>query len=449
MTDVPATTLRPALRTWNLILFGIVAMAPIAGVTMYGFVAALSGGAVIPAYLLAGAGVGLTAMSFAAMAEAAPGAGSVYGYASHAMGRFMGFLGGWAILLDYLLLTALVIVFGAYYLTGALPWLPLNVATGLFGLFACTVAVAGVSWSSRADLASTLAQSLIVVLLVGLALVVLTGPITTGGPRLPDLWPASAPLGGVISGASAAIIAYIGFDAVSTLAEEVASDVPGVAVGRATLTAVVVMTVVFLATGWALSGLSGDLTGLDPPQAGFQIVRARLPALSLPLGLVTGLALGMSSSLVCMSSSARILFAMARDGHLPEPLSRVHPRMRSPVVAVLTVAVLATSLAFWALPHADLLGGLVSFGALSGFLLVNLSVIASYGLRGGSRRWLRHWILPALGTAVIVYILSGIQTDALQLGAAWTLAGAVLFVLMRWNRQRRHSFEANSKHRPF
>jgi amino acid transporter len=337
MTESAAPTLKRVLTVWNLTLFGVVAMAPIAGVTMYGFVAALSAGAVIPAYLLAGFGVGLTALSFAAMAEAAPGAGSVYGYASHAMGPVPGFMGGWAILLDYLLLTALVIVFGAYYATGALPWVPIDVATALFGLFALTVALARVGWSCKADMALTLAQSLMVGLLVVLA-----------------------------------------------------------------VAAVAIMTAAFLATGWALSGLSGAMSGLDPTDAGFQIVSARFPMLSVPLGLVVAASPGLGGSLVCTTGSARILYAMSRDGHRLVPLSRLHPQFRSPWIAVILVAVLGTALAFWALPHADILSGLVSFGALTGFLLVNLSVIATYGLRQKSRHWLRHWLLPLLGAGVIV-----------------------------------------------
>ena len=160
-------------------------------------------------------------------------------------------------------------------------------------------------------------------------------------------------------------------------------------------------------------------------------MQARLPSLSLPLGLVAGLALGMGGAPVCLSGASRILFAMARDGYLPR--TAVARASASPFALCRSalVACIGTALAFWALPHAELFGRLVSFGALSGFLLVNLSVIANYGVRGGSRRWLRHWLLPALGAQVIAYILSGIRPDPLQLGALWTLLGALVFAVMR------------------
>lgn len=429
-SDGPA--LKRVLGTWNLVLFGIVAIAPVAGITMYGFVAERSAGAVLPSYLLAGAGVCLTAMSFAAMAEAAPGAGSVYGYAGTAMGRTAGFLGGWSILLDYVLLNALVIVFGAYYVVGALPGLDLNLVTLAFALFSGVVAVLGISWSSKSDIVMTVVQSLVVgaVVLGGAALVLGLAPEAESALHAPPIWPEAATLDGVVAGASAAIITFIGFDAISTLGDEVAGHRPGRSIAVATVAAVLVMTAIFVLTGWALGGLATDMEALDPATAGFQIVDRHLPWLSLPLGIVAGIAIGLGGNLVCLSGSARILMAMARDRMLPAPLARVHGGFGSPWVAVLAVFAVAAPLAFFGLENADLLGSLVSFGALTGFLLVNLSVIAHYGLRQGSRDWLRHWILPAGGAAVVVDILSGIQPLALELGAAWLALGVAIRFLM-------------------
>lgn len=430
MANSDAPALKRVLGTWNLVLFGIVAIAPVAGITMYGFVAARSAGAVLPSYLLAGAGVCLTAMSFAAMAQAAPGAGSVYGYAGTAMGRTAGFLGGWAILLDYVLLNALVIVFGAYYLVGALPGLNLDLVTVAFALFSGVVGVLGISWSSKSDIVMTAVQGLVVagVVFGGAALIWGLAP-ADGAPaalHAAPLWPEAATLGGVVSGASAAIITFIGFDAISTLGDEVAGHSPGRSIAVATVAAVLVMTAIFVVTGWALGGMATDMADLDPATAGFQIVDRHLPWLSLPLGVVAGVAIGLGGNLVCLSGSARILMAMARDRMLPAPLARVHGGFGSPWVAVLAVFAVAAPLAFFGLENADLLGSLVSFGALTGFLLVNLSVVAHYGLRQGSRDWLRHWVLPLAGAAVVVDIMAGIQPLARDLGLAWLALGVAI-----------------------
>lgn len=278
----------------------------------------------------------------------------------------------------------------------------------------------------------TAVQSLVVaaVVLGGAALVLGLAPEAGTALHVPPIWPEAATLGGVVAGASAAIITFIGFDAISTLGDEVAGHSPGRSIAVATVAAVLVMTAIFVLTGWALGGMATDMEALDPATAGFQIIDRHLPWLSLPVGIVAGIAIGLGGNLVCLSGSARILMAMACDRMLPAPLARVHGGFGSPWVAVLAVFAIAAPLAFFGLEHADLLGSLVSFGALTGFLLVNLSVIAHYGLRQGSRDWLRHWILPAGGAAVVVDILSGIQPLALELGLAWLLLGlAIRFVM--------------------
>lgn len=117
------------------------------------------------------------------------------------------------------------------------------------------------------------------------------------------------------------------------------------------------------------------------------------------------------------------------EAQLPAPLARIHPRFRSPWVAVALVFMVNASLSLVALTYVDTLAALVSFGALTGFLLVNISVIGHYGIAEGSRRWLRHWLLPAAGAAVVLYIMSGISQLALLLAACWLVVGLVIWGL--------------------
>lgn len=425
--ETPA--LKRSLTTINLTLFGLVAIGPIAGVTMYGFVAGASAGAVLPSFLLAALCVGLSGLSFASMAAVAPSAGSVQSYAGHAFGPAVGFLGGWAMLLDYVLLTALVVVFGAYYLVGALPWLPLGPTVAAFALFSFVVAYRGVTWSARADIVVTGLQGIMVALILIFGGWLLLGAAVNGAPGMAPIWPQSAQPGNVLAGASVAIIAFLGFDAISTLAEEVAGEHVGHAVGAATLMAIALMAVTFFLLGWTLSGLGGRLGERDPAVAGFLIIAERLPALILPLGIVAGAAAGLGVNLATTTGASRLLFALARTGALPRPLARIHPHYRSPWVAVTTVSATVAGLAFIALDQVDLLAGLVSFGALTGFLLVNVAVIAHHGIRCRSRRWLSHWILPGAGAAVVLYVMAGINPLALEIGLVWLAAGLLIYVV--------------------
>ncbi len=420
-------SLRRSLGLRNLVFFGLVAMTPVAGFTVYGFVNQYSNGAVVPAYLLGGFGMALTASSFATMARLAPGAGSVYGFAHLAMGRFAGFMGGWSLLLDYGLITGLASLFGAIYLVGALPGVPVEPVLGLMCAASLAVNYVGLGLSSKVDLVSVCVQLACALVFCVLTLWVLAG--SGSGLTLRPIWPTDGRFASVVSGSSVSIIAYLGYDGVSSLAEEVKGDDPGRAVGRAILICVAVMAAVFVCISWLLSDLSVDMTIQDPANAAFEIVQARLPVLAIPLALIAGMAIGFSGNFVGHAASSRIVFALARDGLLPPVLSRVHRRFRSPFFAVILTFVFFTTVAFVALPHVDVLGGMVSFGALIGYILVNLSVLVHLGMVNWTGNRLHHRILPDLGILVLLYILSGINTLAIELGLAWMAGGVVIYLM--------------------
>ena len=428
-------SLRRSLGLRNLVFFGLVAMAPVAGFTVYGFVNQYSNGAVVPAYLLGGLGMALTASSFATMARTAPGAGSVYGFAMLAMGRFAGFIGGWALLLDYGLITGLATLFGAIYLVGALPGVPVEPVLGLMCAAALAVNYVGLGLSSKVDLVSTCLQLACALGFCVLALWLLAG--SGGGLTLRPIWPSDGKFASIVSGSSVSIIAYLGYDAVSSMAEEVKGDDPGRTVGRAILISVAAMATVFVSVSWLLSDLGAGMTIQDPANAAFEIVQAKLPVLAVPLAVIAGMALGFSGNFVAHAASSRIVFALARDGLLPSVLSRVHRRFRSPFVAVILTFLFFTSVAFAALAHFDVLSGMVSFGALVAYIFVNLSVLIYLGVANWTGDWLNHRILPGLGIAVLLYILSGINTLALELGLVWMAVGVGVYALAHVRQSRR------------
>lgn len=135
----------------------------------------------------------------------------------------------------------------------------------------------------------------------------------------------------------------------------------------------------------------------------------------------------LANALVGQSAIARILFAMARDRRLPSILARVHPRYRTPHVSTLLVAAVSLAVCLLFARHGDELSRVVNFGALSGFLLLHLSVINHYFIRGRSRDWLRHLVLPLGGLLVIGYVLYEMDTAAKVLGACWIGAGVVYY----------------------
>jgi amino acid transporter len=122
---------------------------------------------------------------------------------------------------------------------------------------------------------------------------------------------------------------------------------------------------------------------------------------------------------------------MARDGELPRVLAHVDPKRKVPTRTILLVGAVTLVTGLALVDRLELLGSMVSFGALLGFLLLQVSVIAHFMWRLKSRRWLRHFVAPAIGFAIIAYVLWNAEPSAKIAGATWMLAGLILFVILK------------------
>ena len=125
-------------------------------------------------------------------------------------------------------------------------------------------------------------------------------------------------------------------------------------------------------------------------------------------------------------------------------LASVHPGRQVPVAAVVLCGAVMAAVAFFGLPHVTFLADLVSFGAIIGFIIVNLSVIVHFGFRKRSRLWLRHWVAPGLGVLVLVWVLSGMAPTSLLAGVAWMAVGAA-WMAVRWLQTSVEQFKASHR----
>ena len=417
-------TLRRSLTYRDLVVYGLAYIAPLALLSTLGFVWSASHGLIALAYVLGAICMYFTAKSYAVMTETLPTAGSVYGFARHALGRFPGFIAGWMILLDYLLIPALVYVLIAVALGTLLPGVDRTVWIVGMVLFTSVVNWFGVTVTTRANVIAVIAQLLMLFGFMGFAVWALWHGFGSGGLGFSPFYQASGfAWPAVFAATSICINSFLGFDAISTLSEEVAGDDRRV-VGRAIISVLIISGGFFVLASWVLGNLLVGLTLRDEAAAAYELAAAAIGSWAgIALAWGYALVIGLSNALPMQVGVARVLYAMGRDRQLPAVLARVHPRYHTPYVGMLVTAALSLAVALAMRDMLDELATIVNFGALSGFLLLHVSVIWQFGVRGRSRRWFAHWVAPSLGIIVVMAVFSGMSRLATVVGLGWLIVG--------------------------
>lgn len=431
-TTSTSGALKRELSFRDLVFYGLAYTAPVAPLTMAGFVWTVSGGLPVLAYLLGALCVYFTANSYAVMTSAMPSAGSVYGFASKTMGPFAGFIAGWMILLDYLLVPAFTYALCAVGIETLVPhgdratWIVLTVAI--------TFAVNwfGISVTSRVSLVSVVLQVLLVVGMVGFFLFALYGGAGSGALTLAPVFDAAKFNGSsVLAATSICVMAYLGFDAVSTLAEEV-KDKDTRVVSRAIMTILALTSSLFVITGWVLGSLMQGFAFHDPAAVIYELVTALSGSkAAIALAWFLTLVVGVPNVLPMQAGVSRVLFAMGRDGTLPKVLAKVHKRHGNPYVAMIASTGVSLAIALLMRDRIDELAIFISVGALSGFMFVHLSVLMHFGRRPG-RRWWTQVAAPLLGIASVLTILTHLSGTALTVGGGWLFAGLAYWTYSVW-----------------
>jgi amino acid transporter len=427
MTTTPVAAphaLKRTLGYWDLIVYGLAYIAPIAPLSTLGFVWEASHGLIALAYVLGGVCMYFTAKSYAVMTETIPTAGSVYGFARHALGAFPGFIAGWMILLDYLLIPSFVYVLIAVAMETLVPgvdravWIVLMVATTL-----------GINWfgvtvTTRANFVAVGVQVVVLLAFLALAVVALLNGKGNGALSLRPFWEAGRfDAGAIFTATSISVMSFLGFDAVSTLSEEVEGHDRRV-VGRAIIAVLVISGTFFVLVTWVLGNLLPGIRIRDPAAAVYELATWSIgawSAIALAWAYVT--VVGFSNALPMQVGVARVLFAMGRDRQLPHALARVHPRYHTPYVGMLATAAISLGVALAMRNMMDELATIVNFGALSGFVLLHLSVLAHFGLKGRSGQLFAHWIAPLAGIVVVGAVFSGMSALATKVGLGWLAVG--------------------------
>jgi amino acid transporter len=304
-----------------------------------------------------------------------------------------------------------------------------------FVVFNTAVNMLGIETTARASKIFLVGELIVLALFVAFGAVAVSHGVNGAHWTLRPFFDPSVFHADLIFGAlSVAVLSFLGFDAISTLAEETRGGVR--VVGRATMIALCLAAALFIVQTY-IAAL------LVPGQTEFVGDTAMNDAFYMVSGLVGGaafkaivavsvaLSAAIANALVAQAATARLLFAMARDGQLPRFLAHVHPVRRVPERAVLLVSAVSLVLGLFFVGQVGLISSLVNFGALFSFLLLHVSVVVYFIIKRRGRRFGLHLVSPILGFVIIAFVLVNADVHAKIGGSVWLAIGALILVGLR------------------
>ncbi|MCW2698859.1 MAG: putative transporter [Blastococcus sp.] len=442
--------LKRSLSFTDLLVYGLIFMVPIAPFGIFGSVFQASGGMVALVYAVGGLAMAFTAASYSQMSRAFPMAGSVYTYAGRGIAQPVGFLAGWMILLDYVLIPGLLYLIASIAMNSTVPSVPVWVWLVAFVVLNTVVNYFGIEFTARVNRIMLVAELIVLAIFLVIGVVALAGGEGRGFDFSPVYNSDTFSLKLVFGAVSIAVLSFLGFDGISTLAEENRESARSI--GKSMIAALALAGVLFIVQTWVAALLVADPESLiaDGDAAGTAFYDAAEVAgghwLSVLTAVATAIAWGFANSLVAQAATSRLLYAMARDRQLPRFLAHVHPTRRVPVNATLLVAVVSLALGLYMTTRDDYgigtLSTLVNFGALTAFLLLHVSVVVHYVGRRKSRDYWRHLAVPVIGFAILLYVLINAKLAAQAVGLVWLGVGVVaLAVLLATGREPQLSAE--------
>ncbi|TCP23025.1 putrescine:proton symporter (AAT family) [Scopulibacillus darangshiensis] len=424
-------TLKRSLGLWAIVGLGLGYMTPTVVFDTFGIVSEETNGVVPLAYLAALVVMLFTAISYGKMVNVFPSAGSAYTYTRETMNPYLGFMVGWAALLDYLLLPMVNALIIRIYMVSIFPDAPAWI--WVVGYVVIITAINLWSMNSTSNLNSLLVIFEIVLIAVFLVLAFVKftqgmgqGTILTTEP----LFHSNVHFSAILTGATVVCFSFIGFDAVTMYTEE--------AVDQKTMPRAIILTA--LIGGCIFFIASYFAQALFPDVSHFKMTDDTLPEIGLYVGgtvfklifIAGAFAATVASGLASHASVSRLLYVMGRNGVLPRKFfGYIHPRFRTPafnVVLVGVVSLLAIS------PSLELISSVINFGALIAFTFVNLSVIAHFVFRKKRYKTTKdlfsYLIMPLIGAGLTGILWYNLQGDALIGGLVWSAVGFIYMLFL-------------------
>jgi APA family basic amino acid/polyamine antiporter len=437
--------LNRSMGVWSVTALGVGAIVGTGIFVLTGKAAALSAGpAIVLSFVIAGVISALAALCYAELASTVPVSGSAYTYVYATLGELPAWIVGWGLILEYALGAATVAIGWSGYFTDFLaatfhislpkalitnPFDPgggVNLPAAIIILLITALLIRGTAESDTVNKIIVATKLFVVLFFIVIGL----------GHINPANWHPFAPFGfmGIVHGAGLVFFAYIGFDAVSTSAEEVRN--PGRDLPRGIIGSLAICTVLYIVVSGILTGILPYARLNVPSPVSFALIQIGLgwAGAIVALGAIAGLT---TVLLVMLYGQSRVFFCMSRDGLLPSLFSRVHPKFRTPYLSSLLIGVIVAVVA--AIGQLDVVANLVNIGTLAAFALVSIGVVVLRRRQPELKRTFRvPWspvvpILSAVGSIALIF--NGLPPLTLVLYFTWLAIGLIVYFLY----SRKHS----------
>ncbi|MBJ8483822.1 APC family permease [Acinetobacter vivianii] len=428
--------LQKTLGLWHIIIIGLAYIQPMTLFDTFGLVSEESHHHVPTSYIVALIAILFTSISYGHMIRRYPSSGSAYTYAQKSIHPNVGFMVGWSSWLDYLLSPMVNIILAVIYLEALFPTVNHWVWVVVLTAFMTGINLRGARFVANFNSWIVLVQLIVIATFTYLVYDKLQMGINADGAitaetryqlwSMEPFWNELTSVGALITGATLLCFSFTGFDSLSSLAEETKDT-------EKTLPKAIFLTALFAGVIFIISTYFMQIYFPNDPKSYFTNIAETQPEILLLVGgslfqsyvLAFAIVTVMASGISAHAGVSRLMYVMGRDGVINKKIfGHISPKTFTPSYNIIIVGLVALTAGFMDL---DIVISMISFGALTAFTFVNLSVISRYALRDGRTKNLKDIIsfviIPLLGFISIFAMWLEIEESALKFGLWWAMFG--------------------------